>query len=69
MGKYKLILDFVGSLFPVIFPKNEFKPKRAVFVFVMSLVMMFAVDYFGAATIEQAIDLTGAAVELTEEVK
>lgn len=67
MGKYKLILDFVGSLFPIIFPKNEFKPKRAAFVFVMVIVMMFAYDYFGAATIENAIDFTGSVVELTEE--
>lgn len=67
MGKYKLILDFVGSLFPIIFPKNEFKPKRAAFVFFMVIVMMFAHDYFGAATIENAIELTGSIVELTEE--
>lgn len=65
----RLILNFVGTLFPIIFPKNEFKPKRAVFVFVMVVVMMFGVDYFGAATIEQAIDLTGDAVSLTEQAK
>ena len=69
MNKYRLILEFVGSLFPIIFPKNEFKPKRAAFVFVMVFLMMFAIDYFGAATVEQAIDLTGSAVELTEEAK
>ena len=69
MGKFKIILDFVGTLFPIVFPKNEFKPKRAAFVFVMVFLMMFAVEYFGAATIEQAIDLTGNSVELTEESK
>lgn len=69
MNKYRLILEFIGSLFPVIFPKNEFKPKRAAFVFVMVFLMMFAVEYFGAATVEQAIDLTGNAVELAEEGK
>lgn len=67
MNKYKLILDFVGSLFPIIFPKNEFKPNRAVFVFAMVIVMMFAHDYFGAATIENAIELTESVVELTEQ--
>lgn len=66
---WTIALNFIGSLFPIIFPKNEFKPKRAVFVFVMAVVMMFGVDYFGAATIEQAIDLTGDAVSLTEQAK
>ena len=67
MGKLKLILDFVGTLFPIIFPKNEFKPKRAAFVFAMVIVMMFSLDYFGAATIENAIDFTGSLVGLAEE--
>lgn len=67
--RFKIVLDFIGTLFPIIFPKNEFKPKRAAFVFVMTFLMMFAVEYFGAATVEQAIDLTGSAVELTEEAK
>ncbi len=67
MGKLKLILDFVGTLFPIIFPKNEFKPKRAAFVFVMVIVMMFANEYFGAATIENAIELTESVVQLAEE--
>lgn len=69
MNKYKWILEWVGTLFPVIFPKNEFKPKRAAFVFVMFIAMLFAYDYFGAATIENAIELTGSIVELTEEAK
>ncbi|CAH9012450.1 putative TMhelix containing protein [Vibrio phage 199E37-1] len=67
MAKYKWVLDWVQTLFPIVFPKNEFKPKRAAFVFVMVIVMMFAHDYFGAATIENAIELTGSVVELTEE--
>lgn len=69
MSKLRLILNFIGSIFPVVFPKNEFKPKRAVFVFLMVIAMMFAIEYFGAATIDQAIDLTGDIVELTEEAK
>lgn len=69
MNKYKWVLDWVQTLFPIVFPKNEFKPKRAAFVFVMVIVMMFAHDYFGAATIENAIELTGSIVELTEEAK
>lgn len=69
MGKLSVIFNFLGTLVPIIFPKNEFKPKRAAFVFLMIIAMMFAVDYFGAATIEQAIELTGDAVSLTEEAK
>lgn len=66
----KLVLRFVASCLPYIFNNtSEFKPKRAVFVLVMVVVMMFGVDYFGAATIEQAIDLTGDAVSLTEQAK
>ena len=64
---WTIALNWVQTLFPIIFPKNEFKPKRAVFVFAMVVVMMFAHDYFGAATVENAIELTGSVVELAEE--
>lgn len=64
---WRIALNWLQTLLPIVFPKNEFKPKRAAFVFLMVVVMMFAHDYFGAATIENAIDLTGGIIELTEE--
>jgi len=67
--KLKLIFDFIGTLFPIIFPKNEFKPKRAVFVLVVMFLMMFAIDHFGFVLVDQAITFTGDAVSLTEEAK
>lgn len=65
----KAIGSVVGSLFPVIFPNQEFKPKRLAAVVILFLVVLFAGEYFGFASVENALELTEQAIELTEEAK
>lgn len=65
----KAIGSVVGSLFPIIFPNQEFKPKRLIAVIVLFLLVLFAGEYFGFATVENALDLTGQALGMTEEAK
>lgn len=63
------IFGFIGSLFPVIFPKNEFKPKRAIAVIILAIAMMFAVDHFGVDVVDTGIEKAGQLIELSEEAK
>lgn len=63
------IIRAIGSLFPVIFPDQEFKPKRLLAVVVLFIMVLFAGEYFGFASVENALELTGEAIELTEESK
>lgn len=65
----KALGSIVGSLFPVIFPNQEFKPKRLIAVVVLFLVILFAGEYFGFATVENALDMVGQAIEYTEEAR
>jgi hypothetical protein len=67
MNTLAMVLGFLQSLVPVIFPKNEFKPKRAVAVVILVFALLFAVDHFGNDTIEDAIDHAEQIIELTEE--
>ncbi len=67
MNALTLVIGFLQSLVPVIFPKNEFKPKRAVAVVLLFFAMLFAIERFGNDTIEHAIEHTEQVVELTEE--
>jgi len=63
----KAIGSVVGSLFPVIFPNQEFKPKRLVAVIALFVIILLAGEYFGFASVENALDMVGAAIEYTEE--
>ena len=63
----KLIASLVGSLFPVIFPDQEFKPKRAGGVLVCFLVAVVAINWLGLEGTLQAIEVTEEFIELTEE--
>lgn len=65
--KLNLILNFVGSLVPIIFPDKEFKPKRLIAVVVLFAMAILTGEYFGFASVEIALDLTEQAIELTEE--
>tara|TARA_R110002074_G_scaffold178539_3_gene342243 strand:- start:730 stop:933 length:204 start_codon:yes stop_codon:yes gene_type:complete len=67
MMKLSLILNFIGSLVPVIFPDKEFKPKRLIAVVVLFVMSILAGEYFGFASVEMALNLTEQAIELTEE--
>ena len=62
-----VIMNVVGTLFPIIFPKQEFKPRRAVAVLVAFVVAIVAVHYLGVEGTEQAIESAGMLLELAEE--
>lgn len=63
----KSIGSVVGSLFPVIFPNQEFKPKRLVAVIALFVIIILAGEYFGFSSVENALDMVGVAIEYTEE--
>ena len=63
----KTIVDVVGTLFPIIFPKQEFKPKRAVGALVSVVVAIVAINTLGIDGAETAIGLAADVIELTEE--
>ena len=69
MSNLGIILNFVGSLFPVIFPKSEFKPQRLFAVVVFSILVGIGVHFFGVDITEDMIDMTEQVVDLTEESK
>jgi hypothetical protein len=69
MNPLSAILGFAGSLVPVIFPKNEFKPKRLAAVVVLLAASAFMYERYGAEGTEQIIDNGERLVELTEQAK
>lgn len=65
--KLSLIANIVGSLFPIIFPKQEFKPKRAVFALVVFGVVAGTVNWIGVDATTQALEFTSEFLDLAEE--
>ena len=63
----KAIGSVAGSLFPIIFPNQKFRPDRAIFVAICIIVAAYMNERFGTAGMEQAIDVTSQIVELTTE--
>lgn len=63
----KLVADIVGSLFPVIFPKQEFKPKRAIGAVVAFALAVVAVQFLGLEGAESAVSVAIDIIEMTEE--
>lgn len=63
----KLIADVVGSLFPVIFPKQQFKPKRAVGAVVAVIVVAVLTSWLGIDSTVQVLEVAEDFIELTEE--
>lgn len=59
------ILGFVGSLFPVIFPKNEFNPKNLAAVVVIMIVTVASIAFIGVDGTEAAKDI---AVDLVDAI-
>jgi len=66
MQYLKVIFGFVGTLLPVVFPDNEFQPKRLGAVMALLIVIGFGVYIFDVTTAASIIDMTGDAIELTE---
>lgn len=61
------ILNFVGSLFPIVFPKNEFKPQRLGAVLAIIVTVSACVYFLGEDKTEFVIDKTEQVIELTEQ--
>lgn len=65
--KAKLFMEFFGSLWPYIFPKHEFKPKRLAGVLIIGTLLLFGIDYFGLETVEHALGLAEDVIDMSEE--
>lgn len=63
----KLISSVIGSLFPVIFPKQEFKPKRLAGMVVAMALVIGSVKLLGTEGTADVIELVEDVMEITEE--
>ena len=63
----KLISNVIGSLFPIIFPKQEFKPKRLVGAVICMTTAIGAKHLLGAEEAVQALEFAEDFLNLTEE--
>ena len=63
----RLIIQAVGTLFPVIFPKQEFKPKRLAGVIVCLALAIGSVKLLGVDGTEQALEVAEDILDLSEE--
>jgi len=61
------ILSAVGTLFPIVFPKQEFKPNRLLGVVVAVVLVIGSIKLIGVENTEQAIELTDDIIEMSEE--
>ncbi|AUR96408.1 TMhelix containing protein [Vibrio phage 1.224.A._10N.261.48.B1] len=61
------MFSFLGTLVPVLFPKNEFQPKRLGAVILFLIVCSVMVHVFGVETTSDVIELSSDAMKLTEE--
>lgn len=62
-----VIASVIGTLFPVIFPKQEFKPKRLAAVVVVVVLVVGSVKLLGVEGTAEAINLVEDVMEITEE--
>lgn len=67
--KLAAILNFAGSLIPVIFPANEFKPARLVAVLTILATLIIGSCYVPMDDLKDIVDLTEDTMELTEQPK
>lgn len=56
---------FVKSLLPYIFAEEAFRPKRAITVIGLLLIILASVKYLGVEATEDAVEIT---VDVVEEV-
>ena len=65
--KLSIILSFLGTLLPVVFPDKEFNPKRLGAVVVLLITLSTIVHFMGVDNASAVIDLTDDVMELTTE--
>lgn len=61
-----LAFNFIGSLFPVIFPKNEFKLNRLIAVIVLFTVISISLNYLNKEDINYILKSIEQIMPLTE---
>ena len=67
MGNLTLIVNFIGSLIPVLFPDKGFQPKRLVAVLLVIGALALSIHFLGLESTEALVDLSEDVIELTEE--
>ena len=67
MGKLALVVNFIGSLVPVLFPDKGFQPKRLVAVLLVIGALALSINFLGLESTEALVDLSEDVIELTEE--
>ena len=67
MGKLTLVINFIGSLIPVLFPEKGFQPKRLVAVLLVIGALALCINFLGLESTEALVDLSEDVIELTEE--
>lgn len=67
MGKLTLVINFIGSLIPVLFPDKGFQPKRLVAVLLVIGALALSIHFLGLESTEALVDLSEDVIELTEE--
>ena len=67
MGNLTLIVNFIGSIIPVLFPDKGFQPKRLVAVLLVICALALCINFLGLESTEALVDLSEDVIELTEE--
>ena len=65
--KLNIILNFLGTLLPIISPDNKFNPKRLGAVVILLIILSALVYFMGVDNTSAVIDLTDDVMELTTE--
>ena len=63
----RLIVQAIGTLFPVIFPKQEFKPKRLAGVIICLALAIGSVKLLGVDGTNEALEVAEEILNMTEE--
>ncbi len=63
----KLAVQAIGTLFPVIFPKQEFKPKRLIAAVLVTALAATSINFIGLENTEAALEVAEEVLELSEE--
>ena len=62
-----LLIKSLGSLVPILFPNQEFKPKRAIGAILAIVIAITAHSFLGEDAIEDVLETAEQIIELTEE--
>lgn len=63
----KVAANFIGTLLPVVFPNQEFKPQRLFATLLCFGVIVVSVHFLGVENTEVGLELAEDFIELTEE--